>query len=340
MTINYFHGDLLKDGAEAYVNTVNCVGVMGKGIALEFKKRWPQNYENYKNVCAAKDLRPGKMLVWENKSLISELEPKFIINFPTKDHWRKNSEMSFIESGLDDLKKVIKKHKIKSIAIPPLGCGNGGLDWNQVKPLIIEKLSEFNDVEINLYLPLFDREKEPPEQEQDLIRMTYERALLIKAIAAAEPYFLGEIDQISLQKISYLLQSLGVSLNIEFSKKLWGPYSDKLNHAFRALGKMGILSISKDIEFVHVTRSGFASADEYIQKNNLDESVVDKLISLIQGFENPYGLELLATLHMISKITNEEDLKDIHSNQPRRSHSFTKQDIQLGLQRLRENNLL
>jgi len=340
MTIKYLHGDLLRDSSEAYVNTVNCVGVMGKGIALEFKRRWIGNYNYYKEICNTKKLRPGKMLVWENDYFIPG-EPKYVINFPTKDHWRNSSELKFIEDGLDDLKIVIEKYNIKSIALPPLGCGNGGLDWDVVKPLIVSKLIDLHDVAVNLYIPFFDHDLDPPEQHHGSIKMTYERALLVKAVAAAEPYFFGEIDQLSLQKIAYLLQQLGVGLNIDFSKNLWGPYSERLKLAFRSMEKMNIFSqINGEARSVHVTPSGYAAADEYIQKNELDEHPVEQLIQLIEGFENPYGLELLANIHMILQFADENELNDLLVTKSRRSHYYKSQEISSGLKRLREFDLI
>lgn len=341
MTIDYFHGDLLNDSAEALVNTVNCVGVMGKGIALEFKNRWPENYKYYKESCLKKELHPGHMLVWENNSLISEGEPRLIINFPTKKHWRNDSKIEYIQDGLDDLKKIIINLNIRSIAIPPLGCGNGGLDWSIVKPLIVEKLSNIKDLHIRIYQPPTQENIDPPEQKQSSIKMTYERALLIKAISIAEPHFFGEIDRFSLQKIAYLLQILGVNLNVQFIQNLWGPYSERMKLVFKRLEEMEVLSKTKlDSECIFVTRGGYAAADDYIQKSNLDENVIKKFIALISGYENPYGLELLSNIHLLSEITGSDELINILSSKSRRSHSYSEIEIEAGIRRLKEFELL
>src|SRR5690349_14003605 len=135
MSVTFKSGDLFLDKSEALVNTVNCVGVMGKGVALEFKHRWPENYKAYKKACDAKVLRPGNMLIFELTNLFGKNETKFIVNFPTKDHWRAKSKLEYISEGLDALVSDIKKYRIKSIALPPLGCGNGGLDWDTVRPI-------------------------------------------------------------------------------------------------------------------------------------------------------------------------------------------------------------
>jgi O-acetyl-ADP-ribose deacetylase (regulator of RNase III) len=124
---------LKQDNVDAIVNTVNCVGVMGKGIALQFKNKWPANFTAYAAACKAGQVRPGRMLVFDSGGLV---KPNFIINFPTKDHWRGSSKIDFIRDGLVDLVAQVKRLRIRSIAVPPLGCGNGGLNWADVRPLI------------------------------------------------------------------------------------------------------------------------------------------------------------------------------------------------------------
>jgi O-acetyl-ADP-ribose deacetylase (regulator of RNase III) len=150
MTITLTTGDLLAQRVDAIVNTVNTVGVMGKGIALQFKRKWPVNAKAYEAACKRKEVVPGKMFVFDNGGLV---EPKFIINFPTKRHWRQPSCMADIEGGLVDLVTQIKRVGIRSIAIPPLGCGNGGLDWNEVRPRIEAALAQLPDVEVHLFAP-------------------------------------------------------------------------------------------------------------------------------------------------------------------------------------------
>jgi O-acetyl-ADP-ribose deacetylase (regulator of RNase III) len=137
--IHYKNANLLDSEAEALVNTVNTVGVMGKGIALQFKNLFPNNFKLYSNACRANEIRVGSLFVTEENSLLGGR--KIIINFPTKTDWRKPSEYCYIESGLIDLVRIIKERNIKSIAIPPLGAGNGGLDWNRVKALMEKHLS-------------------------------------------------------------------------------------------------------------------------------------------------------------------------------------------------------
>lgn len=143
-------GNLLEENAQALVNTVNCVGIMGKGIALQFKKAYPQNFREYEKACKAKQVQPGKMFVFQTNSLF---HPQYIINFPTKRHWKNPSKIEDIKSGLTSLVEEVQRLNITSIAIPPLGCGNGGLDWNLVKPLIESAFVQLPDVRVIIFEP-------------------------------------------------------------------------------------------------------------------------------------------------------------------------------------------
>ena len=129
--IQYIKGDLLSSDAQALVNTVNTVGVMGKGIALQFKERFPNNLNRYLSACKRNELYSGKLLVVEETTMTGE--KKLIINFPTKKDWKHKSKNEYIEEGLKDLVAILRERNIQSIAIPPLGCGNDGLDWVEVR---------------------------------------------------------------------------------------------------------------------------------------------------------------------------------------------------------------
>lgn len=148
--IKFTKGNLLEADVEAVVNTVNTVGIMGKGIALMFKERFPDNFKAYKKACENNEIRIGKMFVSENRDFFG---PKWIVNFPTKTHWRVNSRLEWIEEGLEDLVRVILDKKISSIAIPPLGCGNGGLDWSDVRPLLVMALEQVEGLDAVVYEP-------------------------------------------------------------------------------------------------------------------------------------------------------------------------------------------
>lgn len=151
MVITYTQGNLLDADVEALVNTVNTVGVMGKGIALMFKERFPKNMTEYVKACKAKQVNTGKMFITQTDELMG---PHWIVNFPTKQHWRAKSKMEWIQDGLVDLRKFLETNKVKSIAIPPLGAGLGGLSWHEVKAEIEKVLSGIRSTEVIVYEPL------------------------------------------------------------------------------------------------------------------------------------------------------------------------------------------
>src|SRR5882757_898520 len=180
MTIAIKSGDLLKEETDAIVNTVNCVGIMGKGIALQFKQRWPQNFKAYEAACKRKEIKPGKMFIYD----FGEWgKPRFIINFPTKMHWRGDSKIEYIEQGLHDLVLQAKRLGIKSIALPPLGCGNGGLDWDAVRGLVFDAFKDHPQIQVDLFEP----KGAPPPQEMvnrtEKPKLTAVRAAIIKIIS-------------------------------------------------------------------------------------------------------------------------------------------------------------
>lgn len=344
MSVTFKTGDLFSDKSEALVNTVNCVGVMGKGVALEFKRIWPENYTAYKKVCNAKQMRPGRMLIVELTSLFGRSEPKFIVNFPTKDHWREKSKLEYISAGLDALILDIKKYQIKSIALPPLGCGNGGLDWSVVRPMMLEKLSQLEDVSVSIYGPLEGRDD--PEYVETHLKMTRSRAVFLKAIAELETPFDSALDRLSLQKIAYFLQVMGVPLNLDFNKNLYGPYSEAL--------KKAVVTLENDYKLIagfqaereaHVTQAGYAAAEDFLKNDEQSEAIVENLVRLVDGFETPYGLELLSTVHKVATSCGEnDDIKRITSEmlslERNKRNIFPEDEIRLAFKRLKEDHLL
>lgn len=194
--IEYTKGNLLEADVDALVNTVNTVGVMGKGIALMFKEAFPDNYHAYAEACKNKQVQTGRMFVTERNDLMG---PRWIINFPTKQHWRTKTKLEWIDSGLQDLRRVIADNGIESIAIPPLGSGNGGLDWKTVKPRIEEALGDLTDVRVVLF--------EPTAQYQNVTRrkgaekLTPPRALIAELVRRY--WMLGiECSLLEIQKLA------------------------------------------------------------------------------------------------------------------------------------------
>jgi len=156
--IRYTHGDLLDAQDEALVNPVNTVGVMGKGLALALRHRFDLNHRLYVAACQAGELRVGKMFVTETGQVSG---PRWVVNFPTKQHWRQPSQLRWVSDGLVDLRRFIAQHQVRSIAIPALGAGLGGLAWPDVRAAIESALAELDDVQITVYEPLSDTEASP-----------------------------------------------------------------------------------------------------------------------------------------------------------------------------------
>lgn len=306
MSIQISHGDLLKqDDVDAIVNTVNCVGVMGKGIALQFKNKWPENFDFYKAACDAGEVRPGKMCVFDAGAYA---QPHYVINFPTKDHWRGNSRMSFIEDGLRDLVAQVQMLGIKSIAVPPLGCGNGGLSWADVKPQIENAFSSLPDVEVRLFEPGAAPSAKAMEVRTARPKMTAGRAAILKAIDTYRDLNYG-LSKIEVQKLGYFLQMAGQDLKLQFEKHIYGPYSDGLRHALNRMEGHFIVGLGDGMveSGIEPTVQALAEADEFIATNGEAalNARLERLHTLIDGFQSPYGMELLATVHWVAH--NEAD---------------------------------
>jgi O-acetyl-ADP-ribose deacetylase (regulator of RNase III) len=338
--IHLAQGDLLKQEAEALVNTVNCVGVMGRGVALQFRKAFEDNYEAYRRACHRKEVRPGQMFVFERPSLDP---PRWIINFPTKRHWKGKSRLEDIASGLTDLVQVIQENMIRSVAIPPLGCGLGGLDWAVVRPLIERSLAAVPDVEVFLFEP----GKAPAATE--MVKAT-KRPKLTKAKAALlglmERYLAGLMDvQVSLveiHKLLYFLQEAGEpSLKLRYNTGHYGPYAENLRHVLRDLEGHYILGYGdgdddpeKAIEMVEgAAQEGLSLLKDHSETHERFEEVG----RLIEGFESPYGMELLSTVHWVAHRqgakTFEDAVSKVHAWNPRKM-MFTPHQIRAAWDRL------
>ena len=228
MTIQLTTGDLLEQRVDAIVNTVNTVGVMGKGIALQFKRKWPANAKAYEAACKHGEVKPGKMFVFDNGGLV---DPKFIINFPTKRHWRQPSRLSDIEFGLVDLVAQIKRLGIRSIALPPLGCGSGGLDWNDVRPRIETAMKELPSVDIRLFAPSDVPGVRELAAEASKPRMTSGRAAIVKVRSDLSAAPLSVQLKMKPKNLSISWYRLAKNLGtLKFQKHIYGPYAPALRH--------------------------------------------------------------------------------------------------------------
>lgn len=308
--MKFVQGNLLDADVEAVVNTVNTVGVMGKGIALMFKERFGRNYLKYSAASKAGEVVVGRMFVTENLALEG---PRWIINFPTKKHWRNPTQIEWVDEGLKDLHKVILDKGIHSIAIPPLGCGNGGLDWNDVRPLIESRLASLTGVEIVVY--------EPTEKYQNIAKRTGVEKLTPARALVAEMvrryWVLGiECTLLEVQKIGWFLErtieSMGVEnpLKLNFAADRYGPYSDRLRHLLDGLDgsylhcdkRLGDAGPTDTIWFDEGRRS-YVSAYLQQQDARILNDILRKTSEAIDGFESPLGMELLSTVDWL--LTNE-----------------------------------
>ena len=326
--IHYKTGNLLESEAEALVNTVNTMGVMGKGIALQFKNMFPNNFKLYSHACKNNEVKVGKLFITEEEALLAG--KKIIINFPTKTNWRLPSEYQYIESGLVDLVLAIKERNIKSIAIPPLGSGNGGLDWNKVK-LLLEKYLGDLDCQIYVYEPSSVIQE---ALKKERVKLTPARAMLLSVLY--ELVRNGEfVSEFSSEKIAYFLQRFGASdtFKLEFQPNFYGPYSGKVKHVLYYLNGSYIMGYSskdkKPFEELGLTPDGESEVNDFlsIPENSVYKAIVEKTKSFLAGFYSPFGLELLSTIDFIifekNAKTSEAITKELENWSDRKKTLFT-----------------
>jgi len=296
-------GDILKDDSDAIVNTVNCVGVMGRGIALQFKNAWPENFAAYAAACKRDEVQPGRMFIYEVGQLTS---PRFIVNFPTKRHWKGKSRMEDIESGLVALVAELRSRGIRSIAIPPLGSGLGGLDWSDVRPVIEAAMQAVPDVRVRIYEPKGAPEAEKMQHSKNVPAMTAGRAALVELM---NRYVRGLLDPtislLEVHKLMYFMQEAGQPLKLNYVKAPYGPYAENLRHVLLAIeGHMvagyadGGDAPQKPLALVP---GAVEEASAFLAAHDETRARFDRVGHLVEGFETPFGLELLSTVHWIAK---------------------------------------
>jgi O-acetyl-ADP-ribose deacetylase (regulator of RNase III) len=329
-------GNLLEANAEALVNTVNCDGFMGKGIALQFKQAFPANFKAYEAACRAGRMTPGRMFIFDNGRLIN---PQYIINFPTKLHWRSKSRITDIKSGLVALIDDVRRLGIKSIAVPPLGCGLGGLNWGEVRPLIQRAFAEVPDVKVELFEPTGAPAAKAMPVGTDRPRMTQSRALFIELMHA---YAALEYSRtlLEVQKLAYFLQEAGEPLRLRYEAGHYGPYAANLNKVLEAMeghfirGYGDSQKPEAEIELLPGSveeAAGFLSG----KQDSLDR--LARVSELIEGFETPYGMELLASVHWVAHrggrhgeapaLGPDAAVGQIHSWNPRKQQIFRPEHI-------------
>lgn len=308
--IEFRVGDILAADAEAIVNTVNCVGIMGRGIALQFKNAYPANFKAYEAACARGEVQPGRMFVFATGTFTN---PKYIVNFPTKRHWRGKSRMEDIDSGLAALVGEIRARGIRSIAIPPLGSGLGGLNWADVRPRIVAALRGLDDVQVIIFEPTDAPAK---TKSQDVPDMTPGRAALVVLM---HRYLGGLMDPfvtlLEVHKLLYFMQEAGEPLRLQFAKAPYGPYAENLRHVLRAVEGHLISGYhdggdipDKQLELVP---GAIADAEACLAEAGATRGRFDRVGKLVEGFETPFGLELLATVHWVATREQATDVAEV-----------------------------
>lgn len=337
--ITYTTGDILRSDADALVNTVNCVGVMGRGIALQFKNAFPANFKAYAAACEREEVRPGAMFIHETGLLTG---PQFIINFPTKRHWRGKSRMEDIETGLEALRREIQDRSIQSVAIPPLGAGLGGLFWPDVKGRIEAALADMDDLDVIVFEPsgapdakVMARTTTPP-------KMTPGRAALVTLM---NRYLRGSLDPfvtlLEVHKLMYFLQEAGQPLRLNYKKHVYGPYAENLRQVLKTVeGHMvsgyadGGDQPDKPLEIVP---GAVEDAHAFLRDDEGIQDRLDRVGQLVDGFETPFGLELLATVHWVTKQegarNTDEAIAAVHSWNARKKH-FSERQISMAYEEL------
>ncbi|WP_217605539.1 macro domain-containing protein [Chitinophaga sp. GbtcB8] len=347
--IQYITGNLLNSDASALVNTVNTVGVMGKGLALQFREAFPVNYKKYVDACKAQQLNIGTLLIVQDHNEF--LGEKTIINFPTKKHWRQSSKYEYIEAGLTALVEAIQDNDIQSIALPPLGCGNGGLDWQIVKPLIENRLSTLNST-IYIYEPnkaikeLLQQEQSPKKE----IMLNPVRAQFLYLMFYYEN--LGEHNSLfSANKLAYFLQLAGEKMQMDFIPHLFGPYSSKIADVLYALNGKYLKGFeqkqAKAFEPLFLNHERKEEVENYVQTQLTSEQKdrLKQLLQLIDGFQSELSLEVLASVAYIlcrnPAYTPAAVFQEIQQWNERKSELIRKEHVDIAYNHLKAHrNLL
>jgi len=338
-------GNIIEADAEALVNTVNCEGFMGKGIALQFKKAFPENFKAYARACRADEVKPGRMFVFATGSM---LNPKYIINFPTKRKWREKSRMEDIETGLAALVDELRRLRVSSVAIPPLGCGLGGLNWSEVRPLIERASAALPDIRVLLFEPAGAPEATAMPVRTKRPGLTLARALFVRLMQLyADLNY--RLTLLEIQKLAYFLQEAGQSLRLRYVAHFYGPYAHNLNKALEVLEGHFIRgygdSQSPDAE-IELLPGAAEEAERLLAGDKEAAARLERVADLIEGFETPYGMELLSSVHWVAchgdrpAMDAESAIDALHRWNDRKRALFKLEHIRIAWDRLAEQRWL
>lgn len=303
LMVEFVKGNLLEAKVDALVNTVNEVGVMGKGVALQFREAFPQSSREYMEAARRKQIRVGHVLATRNESLSG---PQWIIHFPTKKHWRQPSRLEWVRDGLRDLVRIVKENGISSIALPPLGCGNGGLNWQSVRHEIEASFQGVDDVQVIVYEPSDAYQTAP--KVRGVEKLTPARALVAELVRRYS--ILGLVcTNLEAHKLAWFLQrsiaACGVKnpLHLRFAADKYGPYADQLRHLLDTLDGSYLhcakrLSDAGPLEPIYFDDARRAELARYLDGDEVQpyRPALEATSRVIDGFESPLGMELLATV--------------------------------------------
>lgn len=340
-------GNLLRSGADILVNTVNCEGFMGKGIALQFKKAFPENYKAYESECRKGNVAPGRVFLFSTGNLIP---PLYIVNFPTKKRWRENSKLEYISSGLEDLVRVLKELDVSSIAVPPLGCGLGGLKWSAVRPLIERAFSELPNLDVFLFPPSGTPEAEDMPINTKIPQLTRNKAMILLLMErySREDYSLSLLE---VHKLAYFLQEAGENINLKFTESEYGPYSKPLSHVLQDMDGhyiSGCGDNNNPAKPISVFLPAVNSARDLLKDDKAGRKHLEMVFKLIDGFETPFGMELLASVHWVSSdhgssipaLNEKEALINLASWNDRKRRLFNEYHVARAFERLCDDGWL
>ena len=340
-------GNLFESNAQTLVNTVNCVGVMGRGVALEFRKRFPDMYSDYVRRCEAGEVRLGEPYLYPRATL------PWILNFPTKDHWKSVSKLSDIVRGLDYLKERYRKWGITSLAVPPLGCGQGQLEWRVVGPTLFRHLSEL-DVPVELFAPFGTPHKElqaeflgqggsggyvPPSRVAPALLALVE----ILAKIEQEPYH-WPIGRILFQKLAYFAVEAGIPLGLKYRRGSFGPFADDLGGLITRLVNNGLIREER-LGKMFAVKVGPSYPDArmaFAKDLDQSEAVIERVADLLVRMRTEQA-EIAATVHFAAqelsrtlrrKPTEEEVLVEVMRWKSRRKPPLKKSNVAIAIRNL------
>jgi O-acetyl-ADP-ribose deacetylase (regulator of RNase III) len=342
--IRYAKGNILDEPADALVNTVNCVGVMGRGVARQFKEAFPANFKAYAAACRREEVQPGRMFVFDTGELTP---PRYIINFPTKRHWRGKSRLEDIEAGLEALVEEVRSRGIKSIALPPLGSGLGGLEWSQVRPHIHNAMERLAGVDVVVFEPNGPSDTRA-NRSTPVPSMTPGRAALVGLMSR---YLAGFMDPfitlLEVHKLLYFLQVAGEPLRLDFKKGLYGPYAENLRHVLRDIEGHLVSGYADGGDApgkrLSIVPGAVDEAGKFLASAGASLDRFDRVARLVEGFETPFGMELLASVHWVGMqdgVSGDEAVTAaVHSWGPGKAR-FKPPQIRSALERLRAEGWL